>query len=201
MIALCALLLGSALPPALPPSPLPGPTTTATPPLATPVATPPGATPVATAPGATPAPAASPSGALTPLPSPVAPTPSPAGTAAPSVAPATPSPYHYRFVPHQPANPAPGTPQIYAVYLNEHKLRSLGPIEIRVETNADVVKVVSRSNGRDGVVPFVSPGVFAASGRLPKIPFIAEGMSIDIQFIATTADGRKTTVGVPVQLN
>jgi hypothetical protein len=122
------------------------------------------------------------------------PTPAPVATA-------TPSPYHYRFVPHVPAHPAPGDPIIYAVYLNESRLRSAGPIDIRVETSPEVVKVISRSNGRDGVVPLISPGVFVAQGKLPKIPFIAEGMSVDLQFIATTADGRKITVSVPVRLD
>ena len=135
--------------------------------------------------------------AATPLPA-----PSSLASATPTAtATATPSPYHYRFVPHQPAHLAAGDPQIFAVYLNDKQLRSLGPIDIRVETSPEVVKVVSRSNGRDGIVPLVAPGVFVANGRLPKIPFIAEGMSLDIQFIATTADGRKVTVGVPVRLN
>lgn len=181
MIALCALLLGLTGRQAPPPEPLPSPTTAATPAIGTPAPT-----PVATAP-TTPSPSTAPATA----------TPTPAALTET----ATPSPYHYRFVPHPPPHPSPGQPQIYAVYLNDKKLHSLGPIDIRVETNPEVVKVVSRSNGRDGVVPLVSPGVFVADGRLPKIPFIAEGMSIDIEFIATTADGRKTIVGVPVQIN
>jgi hypothetical protein len=181
VIALCALLLGSLARQTVPPEPLPSPTTAATPAIGTPAPT-----PVATAP-TTPAPSAAPPTA-TPTPAAVSET-------------ATPSPYHYRFVPRPPAHAVPGQPQIYAVYLNEKKLRSLGPIDIRVETNPEVVKVVSRSNGRDGIVPLVSPGVFVANGRLPKIPFIAEGMSIDLDFIATSADGRKTTVTVPVEIN
>ncbi|MBD5605247.1 MAG: hypothetical protein IAI48_09180, partial [Candidatus Eremiobacteraeota bacterium] len=145
---------------------------------------------------ATPGPMPEASGAATPpigtpAPTPIA-APVPAVTVTPSAAPAvtvtaTPSPYHYRFIPHVPQHPAPGDPIIYAVYLNEEKLRSLGPIDIRVETSPEVVKVVSRSNGRDGVVPMLSPGVFVATGKLPKIPFIAEGMSLDLSFIATTA--------------
>ncbi len=128
--------------------------------------------------------------------------PTAAPTAAPTVVPATPSPlpFKYRFIPRSAIHPKPGQPQIYAVYLNDKNLHSLGPIRIRVETTADVVKVVSRSNGRDGVIPLVSPGTFEASSTLPKIPFIAAGMTLDLEFIATTADGRKSVVRVPVRL-
>jgi len=191
VIALAALLFAAA-------APQPQPSAPGTPPIATP-----GPTPVATgapepagsapAPAATELPSAPPSGAPTALPS--------APASAQPAATATPSPYHYRFVPHRAAHPAPGDPQIYAVYLNDKKLHSLGPIDIRVETSPEVVKVVNHNNGHDDVVPLVAPGVFVATGRLPKLPFIAEGMTVDLQFIATTADGRKTSVSVPVRLD
>ena len=107
--------------------------------------------------------------------------------------------YNYRFVPRNSARA--GEPKIYAVYLNEKKLRSLGPIDIKVATTPDVVKVVSRSNGREGIIPLVTSGTFEATSVLPKIPFIAAGMTLEIEFIATTASGRSATVRVPVLLN
>lgn len=120
-----------------------------------------------------------------------------------TVAPSTPTPtpltYKYRFVPHNTSRL--GEPKIYAVYLNDKKLRSLGPINIKVATTPDVVKVVSRSNGREGIIPIVTPGNFEATSMLPKIPFIAAGMTLEIEFIATTATGRSTIVRVPVLLN
>ncbi|GAC1349056.1 MAG: hypothetical protein NVSMB19_02350 [Vulcanimicrobiaceae bacterium] len=119
--------------------------------------------------------------------------------AAPLPAPA-PVTYGYRFVPRQPSHLEPGQPQIFAVYLNEKKLHSHRPIRIKVETSPDVVKVVSRSNGREGVVPLVAAGDFEATSVLPKIPFIAAGMSVDLEFIATGPDGRKAIVRVPVLL-
>lgn len=136
---------------------------------------------------------------------------SPAATAAPSAEPsaeaspsptpaASPVPYAYRFVPRQPDNPAPGTPQILAVYLNDKKLRSLGPFDIKVATSPDVVKVVTGSGGQDGDLTMVAPGDFEAASKLPKVPFIAKGMIIYLQVIATGQSGAKTTVRVPVQL-
>ncbi len=122
-------------------------------------------------------------------------------TFAPSTPTPTPTPltYKYRFVPHNTSRL--GEPKIYAVYLNDKKLRSLGPINIKVATTPDVVKVVSRSNGREGIIPIVAPGNFEATSMLPKIPFIAAGMTLEIEFIATTATGRSTIVRVPVFLN
>lgn len=136
-------------------------------------------------------------GLVAPTATPV-PTPTPTATPAPA---ATPSPYAYRFVPHQPAHLAPGQPQIFAVYLNAKTLRSHGPIRMKVETSPDVVKVVSRSNGREGTLALIAAGDFEAASVLPKIPFIAAGMSVDLEFVAIGADGRRTVVRVPVTLD
>jgi hypothetical protein len=156
------------------------------------------APPVPTIPPATPAPVppASPLASETPIASPT-PVASPSPTAVPTLSPAS---YGYRFVPQQPANPKPGTPQIYAVYLNAQHLRSHGPILIRVETNDSVVKMQSKSNGRGGSIPMVAPGVFFAQSMLPGIPFIARGISTDLVFTATSADGQTVSVHVPVVL-
>jgi hypothetical protein len=160
----------------------------------------PTAAPVPTIPPASPTPefSASPLPSASPgLAAPAAESPSPAASAAATLSPAS---YGYRFVPHQPVNPAPGTPQIFAVYLNAEHLKSHGPILIRVETNDSVVKVQSKSNGRGGTIPMVAPGVFAAQSKLPAIPFIASGISTDLVFIGTSADGRTVVVRVPVEL-
>jgi hypothetical protein len=79
-------------------------------------------------------------------------------------------------------------------------LRSRGPIDIKVSTSPEVVKVVSRSGGREGVIPMAAPGDFEANSKLPAIPFIASGMTIYLEFVATGPTGIKTTVRVPVQL-
>jgi hypothetical protein len=101
-------------------------------------------------------------------------------------------------VPKPAASPDPEAPQILEVDLNSRQLKDT--IAIRVLTNAAVTRVESRSNGRSGVVPQVGPGEFIAVGKLPKIPFIARGWTINLEFIAYAADGRKTSVKVPVKL-
>jgi hypothetical protein len=154
---------------------------------------------------ATPAPLASPTasglpGSPEPVPSTTlvpAASPGPSATATES---ATPSPYTYRFVPRQPAHPVPGAPQIFMVYLNGKTLHSLGPILIKVVTDPATVKVTSRSNGQEGIIPMIAPGDFEAASKLPKIPFIAAGMTIQLEFVATSASGLKTVVRVPVAL-
>jgi len=90
---------------------------------------------------------------------------------------------------------------IVAIYLNSQRLRSEGPILIKVDTNEAVVKVVSRSNGHEGGLPRVRSGEFEAVGKVPKLPAIAHGMTVDLEFIATSADGRKTSVRVPIKLD
>ena len=161
------------------------------------------ATPAATVAPALPAPALPSSASSTPA-TPESPTaPNPVATHAPGVAPAivpANTTYQYRFIPAQPKVVTAGAPQIYAVYLNNKKLRSLGPILIRVLTSPNVVKVASSSNGRMGLVPNVGPGDFEANSKLPKLPFVASGITTTIDFIATTAAGKKVTVGVPVEL-
>jgi len=140
------------------------------------------------------------------------PTPAPSGvpaSAVPQASPAapapeatpTPSPLKFRFLPHYPANPAPGQPVIYAVYLNDDHLRSHQPIMIRVETNDAVVKVETGASGRSGIVPNVEPRVFYANSILPKVPFIAAGMTMQFKVVGTSANGRKDTVTFPVKLD
>lgn len=148
---------------------------------------------------ATPAPSPSPTPTPTPMNLPGFPavTPSPEPTPSPSVMPIV---YGYRFVPRQPAHPEPGTPQIFAVYLNSKTLASQGPISIKVWTDTGTVKVTSSNGGRQGVIPMVAPGDFEANSKLPKFPFIASGMTVDLAFTAISAGGQRTTVHVPVAL-
>ncbi len=94
----------------------------------------------------------------------------------------------------------PDTPQIFAVYLNDKKLRSQGPIDIKVATSPNVVKVISRSGGQVGVIPMVAAGDFEANSKLPKVPFIAQGVTVFLEFVATGPSGTTTSVRVPVQL-
>ena len=123
------------------------------------------------------------------------PSPLPSGTPSP-----TPTPnYKYRVTP-SPNPAASGGPQILEIDLNDKQLTPHGKIAIRVLTSPDVVKVITRSNGRDGSLQQIAPGEFTANGSIPGIPFIARGWKVNIEFVASTADGRTTSVKVPVTL-
>ena len=193
MIALPVLLVALAASPLFTSHAEPNSTTAATESAATPASS---ATALPSAPLATtpPAPAPTPATGSTPSSE-----PSPAAGAVPAIVPAD-ATYQYRFIPSQPKVVAAGQPQIFAVYLNAKKLHSLGPIAIRVLTSANVVKVTTSSNGREGVVPKIATGDFEAKNKLPKLPFVASGITTTIDFVATTAAGKKVTVGVPVAL-
>jgi hypothetical protein len=178
------------------PLPLPGPSvtpSTSTTPAPVPSVTPATSATIAPAPSA---PAQPPAPETSPLPSPgVSSSEPPEPVASPS-----PDPYKYTFVPRQPDHVDTDAPQILIVYLNDRKLRSRGPIMIKVVTSQNVVKVVTRSNGHEGLVPAVAPGDFEANSTLPKIPFIAAGMTTLLEFVAFTADGKSVSVKVPVKL-
>jgi hypothetical protein len=197
----------SVLPPA-PATSAPGTSPTAEPPAAQPpTALPaPAGTPSSPGPPPSPQPPASPAGTSSPgaVPGPTGlPQSEPSLTVPESARPAssaTPTPYGYRFVPHQPAHPLPGTPQIFAVWLNSRTLVSKGPIWIKVATDPETVKVTSSSGGHVGIVPMIAPGDFEAKSILPKFPFIAGGMTLDLIFTAVGPDGKHTTVSVPVGL-
>lgn len=131
--------------------------------------------------------------------------PAPSGSGAPAQAPppaasTEPVVYTYRFVPHLPATPVAGQPLIFAVYLNSDTLHSGGVIAMKVVTTPDVVKVATRSAGRGGTVPQVAPGDFEATSKLPVIPIIARGGTVDLDFTASNADGHTFKVTVPVKL-
>lgn len=185
------LLFGLALQPAPPatpsdepPAPTPTPVTSALPKPA------PSVSPSSAAPEPVPeaTPAATPTAAASPTPTAAAaPTP-------PAIV------YGYRFVPRQPDHVPAGQPQIFAIYLNSKKLKSLGPIDIKVTTSPDVVKVFTRSNGREGAIPMLGSGDFEAMGKLPRLPIIASGISTNIEFVAVGANGKRVTIPVPVLL-
>ena len=166
------------------------------PPSASPAPSPVPPTPAA-APAPTPAAATPPLPALTP--GPALPTPLvPPASAEPALTPSPLPTFGYRFVPRPAASPDPTAPQIIEVDLNSGKLRDR--IAIRVLTNEVVTRVENHTNGRADAIPQTGPGEFIAVSKLPKIPFIARGMRINLEFVAYAADGRKTSVKVPVQL-
>ena len=171
------------------PSPTPVPSVTATPTVAvTPI-------PIPTPAIATPAPSASanptPAGSQSPEASP-APSPTPTGLNLP--------PLKYHITPKQPPNPAPDSPQILEIDLNDQVIYSTKNFSARVTTNDVVTKVTISSNGHSGQMTRIAPGRFESTGDIPKLPSIIGGLNVNLVFTATTADGRSTSVKVPIKV-
>lgn len=144
-----------------------------------------------------PSPTASPAAEPTPAP---AETPSPAPSTSPSPSPAPTPATPYAYV----VNPTPqpsGEPQITQIALNDKVQHENGDLLIRVTTSADVSQVMLRAMGRQIALPQTAPGLFGAEQRLPGgIPFFFLNRWYNVDFVASTADGRSTTVTVPVRL-
>lgn len=72
---------------------------------------------------------------------------------------------------------------------------------VRVTTSSDVTAVVARTMGREIGIPQGAPGYFAGQEQLPNdIPFFLLNRTYQIDFVASTADGRRTTFSVPLRL-
>ncbi len=138
---------------------------------------------------AAPAPTQAPTPAATTTP--VPPSPSPQATG-------TPNPFTYFVTP----TPGPnGAPRITEIALNDRVLHKGGWLLVRVMTSPDVVTLIARTMGREIGIPQMSPGVFAGQEQLPGgIPFFLLNRNYDIEFIASTGDGRTSTYTIPVRL-
>jgi hypothetical protein len=147
---------------------------------------PPPATPIAT-PTAAPSPAAT----TTPVP----PTPNPSASPAPS---STPNLFSYVVDP----TPGPsGMPQIIEIALNDRVMHKGGMMLVKVTTSTDVTSVKARTFGREIAVPQGAPGYFAGQEQLPDgIPFFLLNRTYQIEFVATTADGRSASFSLPLRL-
>jgi hypothetical protein len=125
------------------------------------------------------------------------PAPTPTQTAPPSGA----APYGFVYTaPPDSQNADPKAPRILEIDLNDRTLTAPGPVRVRVLTNAFVNSVLLSTMGHELAVPQSAPGVFGAEDQLPNIPFFLRDRTFDVQFIATTPDGRNTTVTIPIYL-
>lgn len=131
-----------------------------------------------------------------PAPSP-APSPSPTATAT-----AAATPVAFNYVVDFPAAAA-GAPGIREVAVTEQALHSGGPWVMRVTTTADVTAVAVEAYGLHlplFLVGASGSGVFAAMGTLPNAPASYLNRSYVVTVVGTTADGRRATASVPLQL-
>jgi cell division septation protein DedD len=149
----------------------------------------------APSPAPNPSPVATPAGAATPAPSPAATT-----TPVPPTPQPSPSPNPFAYV----VGPAPGpsgAPRIVEIALNDKVLHKGGMLLVRVTTSADVTSVIARTMGQQIAIPQGAPGYFAGQEQLPSaIPFFLLNRTYQIEFVASTADGRSTTYSIPVRL-
>jgi hypothetical protein len=97
---------------------------------------------------------------------------------------------------------APGDgPQIIDVSMTDSVVHSGAAMSVRVRTSSNVVGVEARAMGRFLPIPLSSPGTFILNAEVPGgIPFFLYGRK-EIVFAAATADGRQTTLTVPVTLS
>jgi len=115
--------------------------------------------------------------------------------AAPSASGAAATPdYAYTYTPP----PATGSPRILSVDLNSDSLHAGGPIDIRVKTTPDVIRVTSGNGRQKGALSRSAKGVFVGDSTLPRVGGLLT-LSIKIHIEATTADGKTTSVDVPVR--
>jgi hypothetical protein len=143
-----------------------------------------------------------------PLPGPAAqnatPAPAPASTTTPAPPTPTPQPstspnlFNYVVAPA----PGPGTgPQIVEIALNDRVIHKGGMLLVRVTTSTDVTAVIARTMGHEITVPQGAPGYFAGQEQMPSgIPFFLLNRTYQIEFVATTADGRSIAYTMPIRL-
>ena len=117
--------------------------------------------------------------------------------AAPAQTPAASAPAVVYAFTYTPA-PATGTPRIISVELNSNTLHAGGPIDIRVKTTPDVTKVTSGNGRHKGDLTAMGGGLFTADSKLPHVGGLLN-VAIKLHIEATTADGKSTSVDVPVR--
>lgn len=149
--------------------------------------------PIPTPPAPAPAATSAPTPVATTTPAPPSPTPTPSAQAS-----AAPSPFTYVVDP----TPGPsGAPRIIEIALNDRVLHKGGMMLVKVTTSTDVTAMIARSMGREIAIPQGAPGYFAGQQQLPDaIPFFMLNRTYQIEFVATTADGRSTTFALPLRL-
>jgi hypothetical protein len=93
------------------------------------------------------------------------------------------------------------SPRILEIALNDRILHEGKLLLVRVTTSPDVSTVVARTLGHEITVPLSTPGLFAGQQQVPTgIPFFLLNRDFQVEFVATTTDGRVTSYTIPIRL-
>ena len=93
-----------------------------------------------------------------------------------------------------------GAPEIREIDLSDQAIAVPGELRVRVVTNAEVVSVIASTMGRDIQIPEQAPGQFGFTSELSDVPAYLHNRTFDVDFVATSRDGRTTTVTLPLSL-
>ncbi len=104
------------------------------------------------------------------------------------------------FVPSPAPAARPDAPRIREIDLTDSVLYAPGDVHVRVLTNDTVVSVTAGAMGRDIEIPELSAGVFAYDGFIPNVPDFVRNRTFDVNFVASTVDGRASTVTLSLTL-
>jgi hypothetical protein len=127
-----------------------------------------------------------------------------AQTPAPQPTPAPTPVYRFIFTPTPPPDGATqrgaGAPEIREIDISDQAIAVPGELRVRVVTNAEVVSVVAGTMGRDIQIPQQAPGQFGFTSELSDVPAYLHNRSFDVDFVATSRDGRTATVTLQLSL-
>jgi len=138
-------------------------------------------------------PSPSPAATTSPIPSTMTPIPTPTPSPAP-----TSSLFGYVVDPPAAAN---ASPRIVEIAINDRTLHQGQILLVKITTSTDVTALIARTMGHQIGIPIMSPGVFAGQQQLPSgIPGFLLNRSYEIEFVATTADGKTTAYAIPLRL-
>jgi hypothetical protein len=106
--------------------------------------------------------------------------------------------FHYVLTP--PA-PAPGSPAITEIALNDRTIHPGSAYVVRVMTSPNVLTVTVQAMGGSYTLLPVSPGLFSVNGEVPReVPFYLLNRSYTVTVTAETPDGHATSVPVTLRL-
>jgi hypothetical protein len=148
------------------------------------------------------APTASPQPSAASSPSPSA---SPADTIPPEpVRTATPAPRAtpnlFAYVVDPPAVDA-ASPRIVEIAINDRTVHAGQMLLVKITTSSNVTSLFARTMGHQMAIPLMAPGLFAGQQQLPTgIPYFLLNRTYQIDFIASTADGKSTVFTLPLRL-